>query len=824
MADVYCSWNPTMPVSAVARTVRTVTALALLLAAGCRAALAVDASPVIPIVVGAGSYASAPPSPSPELAAFLAHGARLDPSLPAGTPAPSNDWWSHALYAPDVGRLWAYPLVVGAAADGVSVWLPELDPPQKEFRLGTPLVVSATVGGVHRDLPPACQTALRWGDWTLTLRLRAEDQRWLDLTCGRGLPFAWIEAKGLGLAIPGQPDDAITGLDGAALPASGANGAVIVREGRHFALYAVGGKLMPGSGGGLVPAPGPAITALAVAALPDGVAAATWRAPALAVPRDSVFAWNYDREHGRVDTTWTLRTEPLAPGAGQPLQGWLPHQWRGAPAAMAFAPGDVRTPRGRLRLQSGTTFHWSWRFTGVLPALPPPTADGPAPRFDPDRLGGYLKGFAAERLHGPDGKPQAAGDSYWGGKDLLQYVQTGLIAHAVHAPDDAAITGAGTALLEDWFTWTPGEKDKYFARYDRLGALIGFNPSYGSEQFTDNHFHYGYFTMASAMTMVNDHGFRDRYGAMATLVAKQYANWDRADRKFPFLRTFEPWCGHSYAAGISTPDIGNNQESSSEAMNAWAGLALLGAALGDRAMTDCGAMGYAIEGEAIQEYWNDYHAWKDGPTAANFPPGYGHPMVGILNDNGNVFGTFFNAQPRFIYGIQWLPLTPSLQYLGWDPAFGQAQWDAMVREQQAVEPDFSLSKLDGGWDLAALGYQMVNDPERTAQTFEDLWTKHDPIATGHVFTPTIYYLLHAWRRLGTLAPDAWTDQPTACVYRKGAALTLVAWNPGATDLTVTVHADATAPAAHTVVPAGALIAWPVPAKNPTDATHAPANP
>jgi endoglucanase Acf2 len=253
-------------------------------------------------------------------------------------------------------------------------------------------------------------------------------------------------------------------------------------------------------------------------------------------------------------------------------------------------------------------------------------------------------------------------------------------------------------------------------------------------------------------------------------------------------------------------------------MNSWAGLTLLGAVLDDQDMVSCGAMGYAIESEAIKEYYNDYYHQADlstpqergsaaaplassevdpgggaAPAAAeadpahesDFPPGYGHHLVGILNDNGNVFGTFFNAEPRFIYEIQWLPLTPSLHYLGWDPAFGKAQWENMLAEQQSFTPGFTLEKLDPFWDHVALGYLMVNDPEGTVQTFERLWQDKSPIATAEADTPSSwatpisYYFMHAWRRLGTLAPDAWADQPTAAVYRHGGdgALTLVAWNP-----------------------------------------------
>ena len=71
------------------------------------------------------------------------------------------------------------------------------------------------------------------------------------------------------------------------------------------------------------------------------------------------------------------------------------------------------------------------------------------------------------------------------------------------------------ATLIDWYTYTPGETQYYFARYDRWGALVGFDPSYDSDTFNDHHFHYGYFVYASALLCMLDDDFRQQYGDMA---------------------------------------------------------------------------------------------------------------------------------------------------------------------------------------------------------------------------------------------------------------------------------------------------------------------
>ena len=60
-------------------------------------------------------------------------------------------------------------------------------------------------------------------------------------------------------------------------------------------------------------------------------------------------------------------------------------------------------------------------------------------------------------------------------------------------------------VVEDWLTYKPGEKAFYYARYPLpWSGLVGFNSSYGSEQFTDNHFHYGYLAMSAALIGMHD--------------------------------------------------------------------------------------------------------------------------------------------------------------------------------------------------------------------------------------------------------------------------------------------------------------------------------
>jgi hypothetical protein len=325
-------------------------------------------------------------------------------------------------------------------------------------------------------------------------------------------------------------------------------------------------------------------------------------------------------------------------------------------------------------------------------------------------------------------------------------------------------------LLTDWFTYTPGETEHYFAAYPNWRALVGFNESYWSYQFTDHHFHYGYFTLSSGLLGAVDPDFRDGYGEMARRVARQYANWDRASGEFPLLRTFDIWGGHSYAGGFGSPG-GNNQESTSEAMQSWAGLFLLGQTLEDGAMSAAAAMGYAMESQATLEYWfNQY--------GGNFPTNYPHSIVGILFNGGQAYATYFSGDPAWIHGIQWLPIAPHLDYLVENAAWGREELHRALRERKLKEGDDSLKSMGPALGNVVLGYAALADPEWAIAQMDALWKANDPVARNGDVAGISYYLAHAMRELGARQWTRHTVPPTGAVYaRPQSPSTVVVWNP-----------------------------------------------
>ncbi|TWH73748.1 F5/8 type C domain-containing protein [Modestobacter roseus] len=509
-------------------------------------------------------------------------------------------------------------------------------------------------------------TALRWGDQNVSWRMQQTGgTQHVDVTASRGMPYTWFEYTDMAPRLTLQPGAVVTDADGdpVTFPLT-ADRFAVTQGGRTYGVHVPAGTTFSRAGDVLTAETD--VPHLVVSAVPaSGATLDDLHRTAFAVPRDVAMESVYDQAAGTVAETWTVDAEALEGTGTEVVQGWLPHHHVETTHDLAFSGVRYATPRGPMETTIGPgPWTVTYPFTGISPLAALPEAA----EYDPARMQRYVDEYAERTSYG--------GDTYWGGKDLQQYAEYMLIAQQIG--DTEAFTTLQSTLrtaLADWYTYTPGETEHFFARYDSWAALIGFGDSYGSYQFTDNHFHYGYFTLATALLGLTDPQFAEQYGEMATLVAKQYANWDRDDADFPYQRTFDTFEGHSYAGGFSSPG-GNNQESSSEAIQSWAGLYLLGTVLGDAEMQAEGAMGYVTERASVRQYWLDAvgsPAASDPQGPSTYPAEFDHTTVGILFDSGPTFANYFSGDPAWTYGIQWMPTAPWFNYLGWDPAFSRSR-------------------------------------------------------------------------------------------------------------------------------------------------------
>jgi len=429
-----------------------------------------------------------------------------------------------------------------------------------------------------------------------------------------------------------------------------------------------------------------------------------------------------------------------------------PHQWQATSAPLL----DYRYPsiRGLMKLGRGPQFVTRHGYPGVLPVLPRTPNEDPQPVLEllsrePDPLGPVPK------------------DTYWEGKALGKLATLAALAEQFDAAESAdSYRDQLQQRLEHWFTACDArgelKRSGVFA-YDRTwGTLIGYPPSYGSDtELNDHHFHYGYFVRAAAEVARRDPawGGDARWGKMVQLLVRDMANPNRDDREFPFLRSFDPYAGHSWASGHARFGDGNNQESSSEAMNAWCGLILWGEAVGDRALRDLGIYLFTTEMAAINAYWFDVRG-------ENRPPDFPQTTLGLVWGGKADYATWFSAKPEAIYGINWLPFHGGSLYLGRHPEYVQRNYQALAAK-----------KGGAGWDEWAdliWMYRALYDAPAALADFTAGRSSLQPEA-GQALTHTQHWIA-ALADVGQVDRHVTADTPLYAVFRQAQRRTYVVYN------------------------------------------------
>jgi endoglucanase Acf2 len=254
-------------------------------------------------------------------------------------------------------------------------------------------------------------------------------------------------------------------------------------------------------------------------------------------------------------------------------------------------------------------------------------------------------------------------DTYFGGKAL--YRLANLLQIAVQL-DDAASADIVRARMADELTdWTDPERCETEATkcfvYDPIAkGLVGRDASFGAAEFNDHHFHYGYFLYAASIAASDDPGLIEQLRPVMDLVAADLAT-DSDSSFFPSHRVFDAYAGHSWASGYVPFRDGNNQESSSEAVAAWNGLALWADVTDNAGLADGARWMLANEAATAQAYWIGFD--QSEPVY----DGYEHSVVALNWGSKRDYATWFSAEPNAKLGIQLIPMAPASSYLAGDP-------------------------------------------------------------------------------------------------------------------------------------------------------------
>lgn len=387
----------------------------------------------------------------------------------------------------------------------------------------------------------------------------------------------------------------------------------------------------------------------------------------LSLPEGASANWVVVPPGGALDELATLATDPLEgvdtgfdettttlnyrTASGQDtLFGALPHQAAGLEGTCDL--GSYATVYGPMQLCSGSSLAWSVEAVEPAAALDLGGIDD-AQR---DELVAQLREDVAAA-------PEIPADTYFGGKALARLATLLQLARELGADDEAAtLTESLTTELPLWADPNGCEEraERCFVYDPELRGVVGLPASFGSDEFNDHHFHYGYFLFAAGVLAAGDAALTAELKPVMTLLAADIASGETSEA-FPALRAFDPYSGHSWASGFSPFADGNNQESSSEAVAAWNGLALWAQAVDDRALESEARWMLSAEANSALTYWVNFDEQAE-PFV-----GYDRGVVGIVWDGKRDYGTWFSGEPAAILGIQLIPMSPVADYLAADP-------------------------------------------------------------------------------------------------------------------------------------------------------------
>ncbi|MCW5952157.1 MAG: hypothetical protein KIT69_07865 [Propionibacteriaceae bacterium] len=534
--------------------------------------------------------------------------------LATGLTPPTNRWYSGLVFGDQPQPVFPLPLSFALTPDGFGLGLPAVTATPDTIAGGYLADVAVSVG--------ADQALVSSSDPAVVVidQLDAEGSLIGRTTIAQGSPFVtWSAARATTIAVPAGFGPVGDGVYAASLGAA------------RYALATTDATLDQTSveisaGGSVVFWP-----------VPEG------REPAdladYARHRVTGSEVRYEVGADQVSTTLAYVAD------GETAIARLPHQ----ASDQACDLGGYPSIYGTLELCAGSELRWRTPRTPALAALDLSGLEATGR----DELTRQLDADLAAL-------PDLPADTYFGGKALQRTAMLLMVADQLGLDDRAE--RLASVLDEALARWTEpqgcAEREAFCFVYDPEGkGVVGLTPSFGSDEYNDHHFHYGYFLYAAAVMAQHDPSVVQRYAPVMNLLAADIGS--AGGSHFPDRRAFDVYASHSWASGTSPFADGNNQESVSEAVNAYAGLELWAQATGDRALAEHAAWMVSLEAYSSAAYWLE-------PDLSEFA-GYDHGIT-VLNWGGKRdYATWFSPEPAAKLGILLLPMSPTSTYLAGDP-------------------------------------------------------------------------------------------------------------------------------------------------------------
>lgn len=658
--------------------------------------------------------------------------------------APTNQWYSSLLFSKDPQPLYAQPLTGRATAQGFEMALPikavvpterkdnEIHYPHRPALTVRPMAFEPTIGRLAQA-----------SDWAIDIAMGQSGQRF-DLTMAHGSPYVWGHISSGNLRIDTQ-------APGQRMPHDDTRVLLLQIEGQRYAVFGPEGvrfeAVTPQRWVAHMPADK---RHFVLSALPDDSAESLSLISRHAYVRtsDTRVNWHYDAADQQLRTRYHITPQVLEGEEQRPLQALYPHHWHQNTSLTQSLGPAYATVRGPLKLLASAEFETRLQHKGFVPWWPSTPSSSHSETLV-NLINQDLRDARRNMLHIGKGP-------YWQGKGLLRTTKLLDVVQVQGSKEqELRLIDLLKGRIEEWFAGT--DRQRYFHLDRSLGTVLGYPEEYFSiEQMNDHHFHYGYWIRAMAELALRDPDWAspERWGGMVPWLIKDIATAERGRADFPFLRHFDVYEGHSWASGVALGDLGNNQESSSEAINAWVGLILWAEIHGDTALRDLGVYLYNTEIEAIRHYWFDVNRLV-------FPPEYPHIETSMLFGGGYKHNTWWTDEPRQIKGINLLPITTASTYLGLDPKHTLQSLATLPKDTAVFESRGKKANPKDIWQDLFAKYMALTDPAKALSQ----WERWGSVELGESRTHTLHYLM-SLQSMGTPDFSIHADTPLHAVFNR----------------------------------------------------------
>ncbi len=538
--------------------------------------------------------------------------------LAAGLLPPTNKWFSGLVFGDTAQPVFPLPLSFGVDAKGFAFGLPTVTTTAKTIMGGYAPIISVGTGS------GTTWTVTGYDELSVTLEAAVGGKPVGSVRIAEGSPFVSFTASG-SVALTSN------------LPFAASGDAWSVQGGAATYGLVTSGQV---AGTSVNLSSGQTATWFAV---PDGGNLETMAKLA----GDPLKATSASYQVGDKATTTLAYTTA---NGGDTAFAAMPHQAKSL-VGVGDPIGSYASSYGTLTLYAGAKLTWTEPLQTARAGL------------DLSRLSAAERSELADAVKADVAalKPYPA-DTYFGGKALYRDAQLWEIAKQVGADAEAAkLKERVTTQLLQWAEPQGcATRDAFCFFYDtRNHGMVGRTPSFGSDEFNDHHFHYGYFLYAAGVLAADDSGLAEKLAPVMNLLAADIAT-SPGNEHFPARRNFDSYASHSWASGTAPFADGNNQESASEAVTAYAGLTLWARASGNHDLEVEARWMQALEAASARAYWTDFDT--SDPVYA----GFGHKVLPLNFGGKRDYATWFSAEPAAALAILLIPVSPSSDQLGGD--------------------------------------------------------------------------------------------------------------------------------------------------------------